>query len=78
MENINLSNQAMPLRLSQKTTCQALDISVEGLRKLMAKDPTFPKSYKAGATRQAPVYFDYAELVQWHNSQKQVNAVRLT
>jgi predicted DNA-binding transcriptional regulator AlpA len=48
-----------------------LDLSVEGLRKLMAKDSTFPKPYKLGVTRQSPVYFDYAELVQWHNSKKQ-------
>ncbi|MCG2575246.1 transcriptional regulator [Acinetobacter sp. ME22] len=76
MQDLNLSNQATPLRVSQKTTCQMLDLSSEGLRKLMAKDPTFPKPYKAGQTRQAPVYFDYAELVQWHNNQKQTNAVQ--
>ena len=76
MQDLNLSNQATPLRVSQKTTCQMLDLSSEGLRKLMAKDPTFPKPYKAGQTRQAPVYFDYAELVQWHNNQKQPNTVQ--
>ena len=65
--------QAQPLRVSQKTTCQMLDLTAEGLRKLIAKDPTFPKPYKAGQTRQAPVYFDYAELVQWHNNQMQPN-----
>ena len=76
MQDLNLSNQVAPLRLSQKTTCQVLDLTAEGLRKLIAKDPTFPKPYKAGQTRQAPVYFDYAELVQWHNNQKQANAVQ--
>ena len=76
MQINNLSTQATPLRVSQKTTCQMLDLTAEGLRKLLAKDPTFPKSYKAGKTRQAPVYFDYAELVQWHNNQKQTNAVQ--
>ncbi len=74
MRDLNLSNQTTPLRLSQKTTCQVLDLTPEGLRKLMAKDPTFPKPYKAGTTRQAPVYFDYADLVHWHNSQKQASS----
>lgn len=68
-----LPTHAQPLRVSQKTTCQMLDLTAEGLRKLIAKDPTFPKPYKAGKTRQAPVYFDYAELVQWHNNLKQSN-----
>ncbi|CAM4357107.1 transcriptional regulator [Acinetobacter pragensis] len=76
MQDLNLSNQVTPLRLSQKTTCQVLDLTAEGLRKLIAKDPTFPKPYKAGQTRQAPVYFDYAELVQWHNNQKQTNTMQ--
>jgi len=76
MQDLNLSNQVTPLRLSQKNTCQVLDLTAEGLRKLIAKDPTFPKPYKAGTTRQAPVYFDYAELVEWHNNQKQANDVQ--
>ena len=76
MQINTLPTHAQPLRVSQKTTCQMLDLTPEGLRKLMAKDPTFPKPYKAGQTRQAPVYFDYAELVQWHNTQKQTNAVQ--
>ncbi|QDK96698.1 transcriptional regulator [Acinetobacter tandoii] len=76
MQDLNLSNQVTPLRLSQKTACKVLDLTAEGLRKLIAKDPTFPKPYKAGQTRQAPVYFDYAELVQWHNNQKQANTVQ--
>ena len=76
MQTHALATHAQPLRVSQKTTCQMLDLTSEGLRKLIAKDPTFPKPYKAGTTRQAPVYFDYAELVQWHKSQKQANDVR--
>lgn len=73
MQINNLPTQATPLRVSQKTTCHMLDLTAEGLRKLILKDPTFPKPYKAGQTRQSPVYFDYAELVQWHNNQKQPN-----
>lgn len=76
MQDLNLPTQATLLRVSQKTACQMLDLTAEGLRKLIAKDTTFPKPYKAGQTRQAPVYFDYAELVQWHNNQKQANAVQ--
>ena len=75
MQDTNLPNHPIPILVSQKTACQMLDLSPEGLRKLIAKDATFPKSYKAGNTRQSPVYFDYAELVQWHNNQKQTNAV---
>lgn len=76
MQELTLPNHAQPLRVSQKTACQMLDLTAEGLRKLIAKDPTFPKSYKAGKARQAPVYFDYAELVQWHNNQKQTNTLQ--
>ena len=76
MQELTLPNHTQPLRVSQKTACQMLDLTAEGLRKLIAKDPTFPKSYKAGKARQAPVYFDYAELVQWHNSHKQPHAVQ--
>lgn len=60
-----------PIRVTLNHACQALAITREGLRQLMAKDPTFPKPYKAGTTKQAAVYFDYAELVQWHNKKKQ-------
>lgn len=71
-----LPTNPTPIRVSQKTACQMLDLSPEGLRKLMAKDTTFPVPYKTGITRQSAVYFDYAELVQWHNNQKQINAVQ--
>jgi len=38
-------------------------------------DASFPRPIKEGDTKQAPVYFDYAELVDWHNSQKHSLAV---
>lgn len=63
--------QINPIRVSQKTACQMLDLTPEGLRKLIIQDPTFPKKYKTGQSRQSAVWFDYAELVQWHNIQKQ-------
>lgn len=60
-----------PIRVTLTNASQALGITREGLRQLMTKDPTFPKPYKAGTTKQAAVYFDYAELLQWHNNKKQ-------
>ena len=60
-----------PIRVQFKTTCELLDISRESLRHIQRTDETFPKAIKMGTTKQAPVYFDYAELVQWHQSQKQ-------
>lgn len=59
-----------PIRVQFKTACQLLDISREALRHLVRTDKTFPKAIKTGTTKQAPVYFDYAELVAWHNKQK--------
>lgn len=60
-----------PIRVQFKTACQILDISRESLRHLVRSDKTFPQAIKTGDTKQAPVYFDYAELVEWHNKQKQ-------
>ena len=60
-----------PIRVQFKTTCQILDISRESLRQLVRSDKTFPQAIKTGDTKQAPVYFDYAELVEWHNKQRQ-------
>lgn len=60
-----------PIRVQFKTACQILDISRESLRHLVRTDKTFPKAIKTGEAKQAPVYFDYAELVEWHNNQKQ-------
>lgn len=59
------------IRIQYQTTCQMLDLSRDGLRKLMKKDPTFPRPMKDGTSKQAPVYFDYQELIQWHEAAKQ-------
>lgn len=59
-----------PIRVQFKTTCQILDISREALRHKVRTDALFPRPIKEGDTKQAPVYFDYAELVEWHNNQK--------
>ena len=58
------------IRVSYTSTCKLLDLSREGLRKLIKKDPTFPRPIKEGNQMQSPVYFDYLELVEWHKSQK--------
>jgi prophage regulatory protein len=52
------------------TVCTDLDIGREGLRSLMAKDPTFPKILKMGDSKQSPVFFDAAEIDQWIESKK--------
>ena len=60
-----------PIRVQFKTACELLDISRESLRPLVRSDKTFPQAIKTGEAKQSPVYFDYAELVEWHNKQKQ-------
>lgn len=63
-----ISMQAMLKRFN--TICSELDLSREGLRKLQAKDPTFPRSIKLGDSMQSPVYFDSNEIDQWIESKK--------
>ena len=60
-----------PIRVQFKTTCQILDMSREALRHKIRTDATFPRPIKTGDSKQSAVYFDYAELLEWHNSQKQ-------
>ena len=60
-----------PIRIQFKQTCELLDISRESLRHIVRTDKSFPRPIKTGDTKQAPVYFDYAELLEWHNKQKQ-------
>lgn len=59
-----------PIRVQFKTACQILDVSRESLRHIVRTDASFPRPIKTGNTKQAPVYFDYAELVEWHNKQR--------
>lgn len=60
-----------PIRIQFKTACELLDISRESLRHIVRTDESFPRPIKTGNTKQAPVYFDYADLVAWHQNQKQ-------
>lgn len=66
----NIGVFMQPLRVTKKQACELLAISGEQLRKLIHQDKTFPKPYKTGSSRQSAVYFDYADLLAWHNQQK--------
>lgn len=59
-----------PLRVTLNQACELLSIKRNALSELIKKDKSFPIPYKYGNTRQSPVYFDYADLVAWHNQQK--------
>lgn len=60
----------LPIRITFKTTCELLDVSRESLRHIIRTDLSFPRPIKMGTAKQAPVYFDYADLMQWHKQQK--------
>ena len=64
-----------PVRIQFKTACQILDVSRETLNNIIKLDPDFPPKIKTGTSRQSPVYFDYMQIIEWHNSQKQSLAV---
>lgn len=59
-----------PIRVTYNQACEILSISRDTLRNLQNSDPDFPKSIKQGTKRQSAVYFDYADLVAWHNRKK--------
>ena len=65
-----------PIRIQFKTTCELLDISREKLRHLQRMDETFPKAIKMGESKQSSVFFDYAELMAWHEKQKESLTVK--
>jgi predicted DNA-binding transcriptional regulator AlpA len=60
--------------LKLSTTCDKLDTSRNGLKKLIARDSTFPRPIKLGNTMQSPVYFDSTEIDQWIESKKAARA----
>lgn len=61
------------LRISFNETCEVLSISRDGLYKLMKKNNEFPQPIKDGLSKQSPVFFDYKDLVDWHNSRKEIS-----
>lgn len=62
--------EANPIRVSQTTTCRLLDITRQTLLEMIKRDSTFPKPIKMGESNQSSVYFDYQELLDWHESVK--------
>jgi predicted DNA-binding transcriptional regulator AlpA len=60
--------------LKLSTTCDKLDTSRNGLKKIIARDSTFPKPIKLGSHIQSPVFFDAAEIDQWIESKKAARA----
>lgn len=59
------------MRLTLNEVCHLLSVQRDKLNKLVKDDPSFPKPVKEGKSRQSPVYFDYSELVNWWEDQKQ-------
>ncbi|MBE0508993.1 MAG: AlpA family phage regulatory protein, partial [Marinospirillum sp.] len=45
--------------------CKMLDMTAEGLGKLIARDESFPRPIKLGNTRGAAVVFDLVEVNNW-------------
>lgn len=58
------------LRVSYNEACSMLSIKRDALSRLIKTDNKFPKPIKEGSTKQAPVYFDYQDLVEWWNEKK--------
>ncbi|NNP77694.1 AlpA family transcriptional regulator [Acinetobacter sp. Ac_3412] len=61
------------LRLTKKEVCTFLSVTASKLDKMMQEDDSFPRKYKDGTARQAAVYFDYQEIIDWWNSKKAAN-----
>lgn len=55
---------------SKNDTLVFLGLNSPEALKTLQKDPTFPKAVKLGNTRQAPVFFDTQELVDWVEDKK--------
>lgn len=58
------------IRIKQSTLCRMLDVTSQTIKDLLASDPEFPKPIKQNATRQSALYFDYNEIVEWHENLK--------
>lgn len=58
------------IRIQFNTVCEILDMSRDSVRNLIRKDPNFPTPIKQGESKQSPVYFDYQDLLNWHESKK--------
>jgi prophage regulatory protein len=59
-----------PKLIPQHDLCKSIGLSPNGLRKLLKKDPSFPRPIKLGATKQAPVFYDAQEYHDWLDAKK--------
>lgn len=59
-----------PIRITYNQACKLLNIKRDSLRLLVQQDSSFPRPIKYDTHRQSPVYFDYANLLTWHNVQE--------
>lgn len=66
----DLQNQASHLAqlLTFSDVCSLLRKSRSGVYKLMASDPTFPRSIKDGDARSARAFFVASEIAAWQQS----------
>lgn len=67
-------SQIQKIRVTFNETCDMLGLSRDGLRKLIKKDPTFPKPIKEGEYMQAPVWFDHQAVLGWWATKQQAAA----
>lgn len=58
------------IRIKQSTLCRMLDVTSQTIKDLLASDPDFPRAIKQGTARQSALYFDYDEIVEWHENLK--------
>ncbi|ENW93053.1 AlpA family phage regulatory protein [Acinetobacter dispersus] len=61
------------LRLKKNQVCEILSVTASKLDTMMQEDSSFPRKYKDGTARQAAVYFDYQDIIDWWNSKKAAN-----
>lgn len=59
------------LRLTMNETCHFLSVQRDKLNKMVKDDSSFPRPIKEGTSRQAAVYFDHSELIEWWEVKKQ-------
>ncbi len=69
--NMKALRGTQKLRLTVDAVCNFLSVERDKLNKLSKSDSNFPIPIKEGTSRQEPVYFDHAELVEWWEVKKQ-------
>lgn len=65
-----------PIRIQFNTVCKMLDMTRGSLRHLIQKDLTFPRPMKMGDSKQSPIFFDYQDVIDWHNQQKEDRLIK--